>query len=206
MYFVRKTTMVTFIADGLLRASKAEVTLRGKDDVALHNHWAGMQQKIFASIFALNSEDVDVENGSITTDHITLNVNSSYIPLERHRRPENRSCILCSMEEYFRTDEIEIEIIEIGSDLANESGLLYSATICWVGAGNVNPSVLYTDMKELDKKSILVGRIADIEAKHPDVIVHLFDTGMAANIDNDKLCAKMFVLSAAHGDTGFAKD
>lgn len=208
MYFLRKKLLVSFIADGILRTLRTDVTLRGTNDRELHNRWAGIQQGVLASIYALESEDVDVENGMYITDQLTFKCNKPFVSLKRHRRPENRSCILCSLEEYFKTENIDLEILESVPTLALEENLPHVASIIWIGAGSLNPAVLYTDKESLKGKSILIARIGDVpHFNSSDIVVHLFDdTIPGAEVPNEHLCKNMFVMSGHTGEIGFAKD
>ncbi|AXG66839.1 hypothetical protein HOU08_gp113 [Dickeya phage vB_DsoM_JA29] len=208
MYFLRKKLLVTFIADGILRVLRTDVTLRGTDDRELHNRWAGIQQSVLASVYALESEDVDIENGQYITDQLSVKCNKPFVRLKRHRRPENRSCILCSLEEFFKTENVDLEILESVPTLALEENLPHVASVLWIGAGTFNSSVLYTDKQALAGKSILIGRVSDIQHfNSSDIVTHLFDDSIpSADVPNEYLCENMFVLSDHSGEIGFAKD
>lgn len=205
MYILRKQLTVTFIADGRLHCALSEVSLRGKNDSTLHNVWANVCQKVNTTIYALKSEDVDIENGQYQIDHHTFVCNKPFLALERHRRPENRNCILCSLEQLFSTEEVEIEILETNRpELAEDAP--YTAMLLWVGAGSLNPQMLYTDKKELDKKTILIARVSDLKHFSPDTVVHLFADNVPSHVDNNDLCETLFVLKDAHQEIGYVKD
>jgi len=208
MYFVRKHAMVMFVAQARLQTVKAEVTLKGASDIEIHNLWAGIQQSLINTVFSLPTEDVEKTGAYIETDAHSFVSNCEVKIIPRVKRPENASCILCSLEEHFKTDKVDLEFFEEKNDLANEYGLTYSASVFWIGAGRIRPSVLYTDKGELDRKTILIGRESDINVvsnNHP-VIAHRFPDGNNANVQNDQLCRNMFVLDSGIGETGYAFD
>lgn len=208
MYFVRKHAMVMFVAGARIQTMKAEVTMKGESDIEIHNLWAGIQQSLINTVFSLPTEDVERINAYIETDAHTFVSNCEVKIIPRHKRPENASCILCSLEEHFKTDKVDLEFFEATNDLATEYGLLYTASVFWIGAGRINPCVLYTDKSELDKKTILIGRESDLNVvsnNHP-VIAYRFPDGKSTNVENSELCRNMFVLDNGIGETGYAID
>jgi hypothetical protein len=208
MYFVRKHAMVMFIADARLHTVKAECTLQGKSDIAIHNLWAEIQLKLNNYVFALDTEDAEYIEGRIETDAHSVSHNAGVILIPRHKRPENSSCILCSLEEHFKTEDVDLEFFEAKSELAEEYSLPFSASLFWIGAGSMMPNVLYTDKAELNGKTIIIGRKADVQSisnNHP-VVAFLFDDGGTTEVPNDRLCRKMFLMVNNIGETGYAFD
>lgn len=208
MYLVRKHAMVMFIADSRLHTVKAECTLKGKSDVALHNRWADIQLKLINYVFALDTEDAEYTEGFIETDAHSVIHNAGVILIPRHKHPKNPSCILCSLEEHFKTEDVDLEFFEVQNDLANEYGLPYTASLFWIGAGSLSPNVLYTDKSELDNKTILIGRKSDIKSvsnNHP-IVSFVFEDGEQTDVSNDRLCKNMFLMVNNIGETGYAFD
>lgn len=206
MYQLYKKLLVNFIADGRIQCVLADVTLQGRNDVELQNKWAGIVRENLSAIYALDSEDVEVENGTYITDAHSFNCNLQYIPVPRSRRPENRNCILCSLEQRFSTNEIEIEILEENREPNPMRS--YTASVVWVGAGRIDSHVLFTDKAQLDKKTILIGSLSDIKSfsNNHAVIAHLFGDSVNRSVENKELCDASFTMANMAGEIGFAFD